>query len=117
VDKAIDLIQQQVSLLVIDPFPPGPHDPQGIHRAIWDELTDQPFELPPDKPLTFAAYQVAPIETAYVEPIAVGDPLPDMPLFLYDELYVNVPLEKTYQTTLNVLPVELRRLLERPDQP
>jgi len=117
VDKAVDWIGQQVNLLVVDPFPPGPHDPRGIHRAIWDEFTDQPFELPPDKPLTMAAYQVAPISTAYVEPIAVGDRLPDMPLFLYDELYVNVPLEETYQTTWSVLPIEIRRLLEPPAQP
>ena len=116
VDKAIDILQQQVNLLIIDPFPPGHHDPQGIHGAIWNEFTDQPFELPPDKPLTFAAYQVEPIKTAYVEPIAVADRLPDMPLFLLDEYNVNVPLEETYQTTWNVLPVEIRQLLEPPTQ-
>jgi len=112
VDKAVDLLQQQVNLLIIDPFPPGPHDPQGVHKAIWDEFTDQSFELPPDKPLTLAAYQGEPIKTAYVEPVAVGDRLPDMPLFLEGEAYVSVPLEETYQTTWNVLPAELRNLLE-----
>ncbi|MBI3467898.1 MAG: DUF4058 domain-containing protein, partial [Planctomycetes bacterium] len=110
------LIQQQVNLLIIDPFPPGPHDPQGVHKAIGDEFSDEPFELPPDKPLTLAAYQVEPIKTSYVEPIAVGDRLPDMPLFLYDEHYINVPLEETYQATRNVLPAELRQLLEPPAQ-
>jgi hypothetical protein len=92
----------------------GPHDPHGIHKAIWDELTDQPFELPPDKPLTLAAYQVEPLTTSYVEPIAVGDYLPDMPLFLYDEHYINVPLEETYQSTWQVLPVELRQFRQIP---
>lgn len=42
VDKAIDILQQQVNLLVIDPFPPGSHDPQGIHGAIWEQLSDLP---------------------------------------------------------------------------
>ncbi len=111
VDKAVDLIQQQVNLLIIDPFPPGPHDPQGIHQAIGAEFIDQPFALPPDKPLTMVAYQVEPVRTAYVEPIAVGDPLPDMPLFLQGDFYVLIPLEETYQTTWNVLPAEIRRLL------
>ena len=115
-DKAVDLLQQQVNLLIIDPFPPGPHDPNGIHGAIWGELTDQPFELPKDKPLTLAAYQVEPIKTAYVETIAVGDRLPDMPLFLYDEYGIDVPLEETYETTWNVLPVEIRQLLETANQ-
>jgi hypothetical protein len=40
-----------------------------------------------------------------------------MPLFLYDEHYVNVPLEETYQTTWSMLPVEIRQLLETPAQP
>src|SRR5262249_34873499 len=97
---------------IIDPFPPGPHDPQGIPRAILDELTGLPFELPSDKPLTLSAYQVEPIRTVYVEPVAVGDRLPDMPLFLFGESYILVPLEETYQTTWNVLPAEPRSLLE-----
>jgi hypothetical protein len=112
VTKAVELIDQGVNLLVVDPFPPTRQDPQGIHKAIWDEFTTDPFELPPGKPLTLAAYQVEPIKTAYVEPIAVGDYLPDMPLFLYDDVYVAVPLEETYQATWHVLPAELRRLLE-----
>ena len=115
VNKALDLLKQRVNLLVIDPFPPGVHDPQGIHKAVWDELTDEPFELPPDKRLTLAAYQAEPIMTAYVEPVAVGDRLPDMPLFLYGDTYIPAPLEETYQTTWNVLPVELRNLLETPN--
>jgi hypothetical protein len=60
------------------------------------------------------SYQVDPILTAYVEPIAVGNPLPDMPLFLDREEHVFVPLEETYQTTWNVLPVEIRKLFESP---
>jgi hypothetical protein len=112
VDKAIDLLGQQVNLLIIDPFPPGRHDPQGIHGAIWTELTDESFELPADKPLTLAAYQVEPVKTCYVEPVAVGDRLPNMPVFLDGDFYIEAPLEETYQTTWNALPVEIRRLLE-----
>ena len=112
VNKAVDLIWQEVNLLVVDPFPPGRHDPQGINKAICAELADTLFELPADKPLTLASYQVEPSRTAYIECIAVGDPLPNMPLFLAGEIRVDVPLEETYQTTWAVLPAELRRLLE-----
>jgi hypothetical protein len=112
VDKAVDLIQQKVNLLIIDPFPPGKYDPQGIHKAIWDEFTDEPFELPSDKPLTLVAYQVEPVQTAHVEPIAAGDRLPDMPLFLIGEQSIDVPLEDTYQATWNALPAEIRKLLQ-----
>lgn len=117
IEKAVDLLQQRVNLLLVDPFPPGRHDPQGIHKALWDVFTDDEFELPADKPLTLAAYQAEPTLTAYVEPVAVGDRLPDMPLFLEGEAYINVPLEETYQTTWNVLPAELRNLVDPPRAP
>ncbi len=113
VEKAVDLLFDSINLLVIDPFPPGPRDPQGIHQAIWGEFTDQAFELPQDRPLTIASYQVAPIKTAYVEPIAVGLPLPDMPLFLKEQFYINLPLEATYMETWNVLPQVLRDLIAK----
>jgi hypothetical protein len=114
VANALDLMWQGVNLLIIDPFPPGRRDPEGIHAAIWSELSDDPFVLPGDKPLTIASYQVDPIKTAYVETIAVGEALPDMALFLEGEFYITVPLEETYQTTWNVLPGEIRALLEPP---
>ncbi len=85
VEKTSNLIVQGVHLLVIDLFPPSKRDPQGIHKAIWDEFVEEDFELPADKPLTLASYDAGPPPTAYVEPIAVGDALPDMPLFLKPE--------------------------------
>jgi hypothetical protein len=112
IEKARDLILQRVNLLLIDPFPPGPHDPQGVHKALWDRFVDQRFELPADKPLTVAAYQAEPVKTAYVEPIAVGEPLPDMPLFLDGEAYIVLPLEETYRATWDVLPAQVRDLFE-----
>ncbi len=115
VDKCVDLLDQQVNLLIIDPFPPGAHDVGGIHQVISAVYSDEPFELPADKRLTLVAYQVSPLLTAYVEPIAVGDPLPEMPLFLCDDQGVNVPLEETYHATWRVLPREIRRLLEPAD--
>lgn len=112
VEKTVDLLYDNINLLVIDPFPPGPRDPQGIHKAIWDEITDEPFELPADQQLTLAAYQAAPIKTAYIEPFAVGQPIPDMPLFLHNNFYINVPLEQTYMDTWAVLPELLRDLVK-----
>src|SRR5205823_5917617 len=41
---------------VAGPVPARPPDPNGIHAAVWGELSDRPFTLPPDKPLTLAAY-------------------------------------------------------------
>ena len=110
VDKAARLIRQGVHLLVIDLFPPSVRDPQGIHKAIWEEIKDEPFELPNDKPLTLAAYSAGPMKAAYVEPVAVGDELRDMPLFLESDRYVPAPLEATYQATWGVLPDAVKEL-------
>ena len=114
VEKTSALIQQGIHLLVIDLFPPIRRDPQGIHKAIWDEFEEDDFELPADKPLVLAAYDAGPPQTGYVEPVAVGDSLPDMPLFLRPEFYVPTPLETTYQTSWDAFPTVLKRLLEVP---
>jgi hypothetical protein len=114
VQKSADLIRQGVHLLVIDLFPPGPRDPYGVGKAIWDEFQEEDFELPPDKPLTLAAFDAGTERVAYMEFVAVGDSLPNMPLFLKPEVYVPAPLETTYQTTWSVFPAPLKGLLESP---
>jgi len=113
VEKTSNLIAQGVHLLVIDLFPPSKRDPQGIHKAIWDEYVEEYFELPADQRLTLAAYDARPPPVAYVEPVAVGQPLPNMPLFLRPEFYVPAPLEDTYRTTWDdFYPAALKGLLE-----
>jgi hypothetical protein len=108
VQKAGELLRADVNLLVIDLFPPTPRDPQGLHPLIWAEVQDEPFELPADEPLTLAAYAAGPPTTAYVEPVAVGRPLPDMPAFLDADTYVPAPLGPTYEETWARCPREFR---------
>jgi hypothetical protein len=113
-EKAAEFLRQGVHLLLIDLFPPGPRDPQGIHKAIWDEFLEEDIALPPDKPLTLAAYDAGPPRVAYVEWVAVGDALPEMPLFLKPALYVPAPLEASYQASWDAFPAALKGLLEGP---
>jgi hypothetical protein len=112
VEKAAEILRQGVNLLVVDLFPPSPGDPQGIHKAIWDEVCEEPFELPTDKPLTVAAYSAGEPKTAYVEPVAVGDPLPEMPIFLDPFTYIPAPLEATYQSTWSKCPDAVKELVD-----
>ena len=116
-DKAAAFLQAGIHLLIVDLFPPSPRDPQGIHQVIWDRIHEEPFQLPPDKPLTVAAYAAGVETVAYVEPLAVGDPLPDMPIFLTAERYVPCPLETTYQTAWEQFPAPLKGPLESPPAP
>jgi hypothetical protein len=112
VDKACELLEARIHLLILDPFPPGPRDPNGIHAAIWEEVEDRSFQLPADKPLTLVAYECGLTTRAYIEPVAVGDALPEMPLFLEPNACVKVPLEATYQTAFTALPGRWRDVLE-----
>ena len=81
-----------------------------------DAFVEEDFEMPGDQRLTLAAYDAGPPRVAYVEPIAVGEVLPDMPIFLKPDFYVPAPLEETYRTTWDdFFPAPMKRLLEVPD--
>jgi hypothetical protein len=112
VQRVVESLYGGYHLLILDLFPPGPRDPNGIHGLIWDEIGNAPFELPPDEPLTLAAYSAGPIRRAYVEPTAVCRELIEMPLFLEPEMYVNAPLEVTYQSAYRGVPRRWKSLLE-----
>lgn len=112
VDKAIDLLRAGIHVLVVDLFPPTPRDPRGIHKILWDEIVEEEFVFPVGKDRILASYETGRERAAYVEPIAVGEVLPDMPLFLTQELHVPVPLETTYGATWQNLPEEMRKAVE-----
>lgn len=113
IEKTAEFLRRGIHVLVIDLFPPSTRDPEGIHKEIWDEIEEQAFELPADKPLTLDAYVAGIPKVAYVEPVAVGDILPDMPAYLEPDSYVPVPLESTYLTTWSSCPAALREAVER----
>ncbi len=113
-NKSVGFIRSGIHLLVVDLFPPTRRDPLGVHRAIWDEFEDEDIEFafPSGKNLILAAYDAGREKTAYVEPVAVGDALPPMPLYLAEEFYIWVPLESTYLETWSVFPREMQRYVE-----
>ncbi len=112
VTKAVDSLARGYHLLLIDLHPRTNRDPEGIHPVIWAEVDGPPMPIPADKPLTLAAYDADPPPTAYIEPVAVGDTLIDMPLFLAPEWYVSVPLEATYQAAYRGTPRRFREILD-----
>jgi hypothetical protein len=113
-EKAEEFLRAGIHLLIVDLFPPSPRDPQGIHRAIWDQFMDNDFILPPAKPLTLAAYIGGPIPEAFVNVTAVGLTLPEMPLFLTPKEYVPLPLEATYQSAWEAVPAIWQNVLQNP---
>ena len=118
VNKTNKLMEAGIHFLILDLFPPSKRDPQGIHPVLWSRYDDEcDFRLPPDLPLTLVAYAIGEIGEdwqAFIEPVAVGQTLPEMPLFLTPDRYVPLPLEPTYQTAFDGVPRRWRDVLEIP---
>jgi hypothetical protein len=112
VDKVYTLLERKIHLMILDLFPPTNRDPQGLHAYFWDDIAGEQFTPPADKPLALISYESGLTTTAYVEPLAVGDPLKNMPLFLEPGGHVLVPLEQTYQAAFAATPRRWRRVLE-----
>ena len=110
--KVDELLRAGIHLLILDLHPPGPRDPQGIHKAIWDDIEESEFELPPDMPLTLASYRADQPPEAFLEFTAVGLSLTAMPLFLNLAEYITVPLESSYQSAWDAVPRYWREVIE-----
>jgi hypothetical protein len=113
-EKVCDALGAGVHVLLADLLPPGPFDPRGIHGAIHRRLqqSSEPYDLPAGEPLTLAGYAAGPRVEIYLEHLAVGATLPEMPLFLTPDHYVNVPLEATYLEAYRGMPAFWRDVLE-----
>jgi hypothetical protein len=110
-EKAVSVIRAGIHLLIVDLFAAGPGDPQGIHRVVWDEFSESDFTVAEDRPLTLVSYVAGTFPEAFVEPVTVGTPLPEMPLFLSQERYIQVPLEASYQSAWEAVPAFWRDVL------
>jgi len=113
VEKSVACIAQGIHLLVIDLFPPGPCDSNGIHGAIWTELgLGGRYEQPANQPLTLVAYRADRPPEAFIQPTALGEDLHEMPIFLDPFHYINVPLEPTYRQAYRGVPAVWRDVVE-----
>jgi hypothetical protein len=110
--KTVDFLREGVHALIVDLFPPTPRDPFGVHKLIWDEFHEEDFAFPQGKDRILASYESGPEMAAYVEPVTVGDVLPDMPLFLWNGIHVPTPLEPTYQAAWDASPEDMRLAVE-----
>lgn len=112
VEKLSSLFGRGCHLLIVDLFPPGSFDPRGMHAAFWEDWQGASQGVTSDRLLGVSAYRAARVAAAYFQPLAVGELLPDMPLFLTTEHYINVPLEATYTTTWRGVPQRWKAILE-----
>jgi len=117
VDKIAEAMLEGIHVLVLDLFPPTERDPAGLHKVIWDQFDREDFELPPNQDRVLVSYEAGPLQTAHIETIGLGDPLPDMPLFIAPGAHVLVPLEETYAIAWEDTPAAVRRQIDGPSLP
>ncbi len=72
----------------------------------------EPYILPAGAPLTLASYVAGPRVEIYLQHLAVGALLAEMPLFQRPDRYVNVPPEPPYQAASRGMPSFWREVLE-----
>ncbi|HLW68401.1 MAG TPA: DUF4058 family protein [Gemmataceae bacterium] len=111
-DKALAALDSGIHLLLVDVHTPGPRDPNGIHGLLLNEISSQDYALPKDQPLTAMAYTGGDVVNAFAAHFAVGEPIPEMPLFLTRENYINVPLEATYIAAWEDVPKQYQEVLQ-----
>jgi hypothetical protein len=75
-------------------------------------LSSEAYQLPAPGRLTFAAYSAGSPPVAYLEHPAVGEEVPELPLFLTSERYVNLPLGPSYAAAYRGMPSFWRDVLE-----
>jgi hypothetical protein len=107
--KVRTLLAHDVNVSLVDLFPPTERDRHGIHRRVWGP--DRVYRFDPAKPLTCAAYASGNAPRGYIEPVAVGDALPDLPVFLTPDEYVLAPLEAAYAAAFAEMPDHIQGAL------
>jgi hypothetical protein len=112
VDKVVNALNAGVHVLVIDVFPPGKHDPHGMHAAVCDRFEPDDTDPPPGEPMLFASYAADIYPKAYIEYAAVGAAAPEVPLFLTPDHHIRVPLEPSYELAWSGTPDVYREVLE-----
>ena len=112
-DKVAAALDHGIHLLLIDVHPPGPRDPNGIHAAVLNEIGNEEYVLGSERRLTAVAYTGGVVVEVFASHFAVGEVIPQMPLFLTTENYIHIPLEATYMAAWEDVPPQYQAVLQR----
>ena len=113
-DKCRDLLRGGVHVCVFDPFPARQRGPTVESLTIADATDEwtEPRDATQGLAASYVSGGLGRMKTAYLEPLDIGRPLPEMPVFLTPGTYVNLPLEPTYGQAFAGVGRSVRRILE-----
>jgi hypothetical protein len=110
--KSREFLDAGVHLLIVDPFPPGPRDPHGIAKAVWEEFGDDDFPMTRARDRTLVSFRRGFEVAVFYESVGIGDRMTAMPLYLMEDLFIYVPLQEAYDGAWEETAPALRRLVE-----
>jgi Protein of unknown function (DUF4058) len=105
VAKVRGTLDAGIHVVLLDLLPPSDYSPGGLHVSISSDIglnvsPDRPEWQPAERPIATISYLADRMGMrAYYEYLKVGDPFPELPLFLNTERYINLPLSETYDET------------------
>ena len=115
--KTLSLIDAGRHVLVVDPLPPTPSAPDGIHAKVWsDRFDSEAAVVSEERPLCLVSYRADRrpagfVPEAYFTAAAINSPLPDMPVFLTAEQAVSVPLAAAYDDAWETTPRRIKQIV------
>ncbi len=110
-DKVIASLHRGIHVVVVDPFPSGRNDPDGMHGLIWERTLAGEYRGTIEKPLTLVSYTAGYPIKAWIEPYRLGDALTAMPLFLTKGHDIPLLLEETYNQSWSGVPERWWRVI------
>lgn len=114
VGKAKAALDAGVHVVHLDVLPPTKFTPVGLGGAIWNAVNGNDYPFTPEKPLAADAFQAGRVIELFANPLAVGDELPDVPLFLTTDTYIDLPLTASYTDAFRSIAPDDRDLLSTP---
>ena len=103
--KSAEVIDGGSHLSIVDVHRARSLDPRGMVDAVWKELSGQTTEL---DGRSCGAVRVGTGLSLHAEPMAVGRPVPDLPLFLNGDSAVTLPLAAAYAEAWTSMPPDER---------
>ena len=96
VEKAKAALDAGVHVVHLDMLPATTSAPANLSSAIWDAVDGRDYPFDPAKPFAADSFAAGRVAELYANPLGLGDEWPEVPLFLDEETYIELPLAATY---------------------